>query len=152
MPVGVSLGGALHPGGDSGFAVGGEVSIVHLGQGWLGHTPTWHGGYVDAIYDPRSDMARFSVGPEIGDIIAGVDGGYVLETGRGGTFHGIALRGILTVGIAALFVRVEHLFGDAPDPTFVELGLLLKFPLRLVTQDEEPCPWLAPSVRRGTGC
>src|SRR5262245_26567768 len=63
LPVGLAIGGAIHPRRTHGFLIGSELSYARFDpddQGW------WVGGYVDALWDTGPGAFRFSTGPEFG--------------------------------------------------------------------------------------
>jgi hypothetical protein len=129
MPVGLSTGYAVHDDPANGGLFGGELSIAHITD-----TGLWYGGYLDFIHDFGSDTERLSVGPEIGWNYLGVDAGFVLENGDR-LRPGVALRPLLTMGIASLGIRGVKTFGDGGG-AFVELGFLLKIPFPIADVGE----------------
>jgi hypothetical protein len=84
----------------------------------------WFGGYIDVLYDNQLGQGRGSFGPEIGYGLVGVDGGLVVA----GPHEGVAARIVLTTSVVAIYARYEHIFNTAGESSFVELGLLLKYP------------------------
>jgi hypothetical protein len=119
----------------SGLLVGGEVSLFKLNldieisrNNDTKPDPTyWIGGYADAVHDFGANTTRFSIGPEIGYGLFGLDGGYLFEAGEQ-DHHGLTVRGAITVGFVAVYARYSRVFG-ADDPNRGELGLLFKVPL-----------------------
>jgi hypothetical protein len=131
VPVGMNVGGALHSGSASGGAIiGAEVSVVQYeaSSGWFKTPEEWHGGYVDFLYDGGTGRTRLSIGPEIGNSIFGIDGGFVAAFGGGRLHPGFAVRPMLTLGIIALVVRIGDVPGDSVTGRYEEIGLLLKYP------------------------
>jgi len=124
LPVGGSLGVSLG-GGEAGVTVGAEASVVTI---HIVGELVWLGGYVDGVWDARTDAGRISIGPEIGYTIFGVDGGYVASIDGVGYRHGVTGRVIATVGFIAVYARATHLAGARAE-TIGELGLLLKYPI-----------------------
>lgn len=126
LPVGANLGAAIHPGLRSGFLFGAEASLVYPVSSGL-----WYGGYVDALGDTGARAFRWSTGPELGFGFVGLDGGYLGQAGKAGYSHGVTARGLLTLGLVAVYGRWGHLFGDTGAENFAEVGALLKFPIEL---------------------
>jgi hypothetical protein len=124
LPVGISGGVAIHDGADDGFVGGLEASIVRNDD------YNWMGAYADVVHDFAADTTRISLGPELGEAIFGIDGGYVLETGGGRTRHGVAVRPMFSLGVIMLYGRLEWLATE-PSETLGEVGLLLKVPIEL---------------------
>jgi hypothetical protein len=88
---------------------------------------TWGGAYIDALYDSGIDHGRFSIGPELGAQVFGVDAGPFVQTdGK----YGFEIRPVLTVGVVTLFYRFGHYLG-ADDSTFHEFGIIGKIPSRV---------------------
>jgi hypothetical protein len=130
--LGGNVGMALLAKRANGAVLGAEASFVHLGEGM-----TWAGVYGDALYDTSWGTGRFSIGPEIGAAIFGVDGGFLMQLDHGRTETGFAVRPLITFGVAGLYGRWGHLFtGDASED-IAEIGLLVKYPL-LVPDDTNP--------------
>jgi hypothetical protein len=127
LPVGVNIGGAVHPSADLGYLFGVEGSLVYFP---LPHA-TWGGGYVDAVYDTGTKHARFSVGPEFGFTFIGLDGGLVVQPGTERTAIGFQGRVLLTLGVVSVYARWGKLPALDVDATFREIGILLKFPILL---------------------
>jgi hypothetical protein len=138
---GVTVGGGWTHESGTDFTLGGEVSVLF----W--HEAMYAGLVVDGLYDWQRGGARLMVGPELGLGYFGIDGGYVRDFAGGGA-HGGAVRGFISVGIAALYVRYTALY-HAPDS--VDFGLMLKLPLP-VWQKRYPwprcCEELGPPPRR----
>jgi hypothetical protein len=129
VPVGINLGGALHPSieGGSGFLFGGEVSLAYYRWGRYG--PFWGGGYVDVLRDFGAGATRFSTGPEFGWGPIGIDLGYLGQVRSGVYSHGFTGRFLLTIVFVTAYARWGHLFDDPRERNFGELGALLKFPI-----------------------
>jgi hypothetical protein len=126
LPVGLAIGGAIHPVVDNGFLIGGEFSYARLNPDDQGF---WVGGYVDALWDTGPGAFRFSTGPEIGWAFLGVDGGYIGQVSDSGYTHGVAVRPMLTLAFITLAGRYGHLFGDVRERDFGEITVLLKIPI-----------------------
>ena len=124
VPVGVSGALALHADAPAGFAGGAEVSVVHNDD------YDWLGAYADVVHDFAVDATRLSIGPELGEGFAGIDGGYLFEVGNGRTRHGVTVRPMLSLGFVMLYGRVGWLGGQDPE-TLGEVGLLFKYPIEL---------------------
>jgi hypothetical protein len=133
LPVGVNLGGALHPSirGGSGFLFGGEVSAVYHSHD---PHPLWAGGYVDVLRDFGTGSTRFSLGPEFGWAFLGLDAGYLGQIKKGVYHHGVVGRFLLSIGVVTAYARWGHLFDDPAESNFGEFGALLKFPIPLRTR------------------
>lgn len=127
VPVGLNVGGAMGPYGR--FHVGGELSAVWTRTAFSSEKPLglFWGLYADGLY-VLNKGGRFTVGPELGWSILGVDGGYELITDGGTYRHGAALRAF--VHIPNLYVtaysRGHHVSEGNP---FFDFGVLLKLPL-----------------------
>ena len=68
----------------------------------------WYGLQGDLLVDGNGDLdagLRWSLGPEFGVALYGVDVSYFGERTDGETHHGFQARAKLTVGLAALYVR-----------------------------------------------
>jgi hypothetical protein len=129
LNVGLTLAGGFHSpfrGGlpeESGMVLGGEASLVYLGE----ESPGLFGGIVaEGVYDWSRHGPRAMVGPVFGLWFGGIDGGYVVDFSGGRKRHGGAVRLFGTVGFLSLYVRygVMH---RAPD--FMDFGFLVKLPL-----------------------
>ena len=143
LSPGITLGlGTERPNGRNSFIVGGEVSVLSLHDhetcsagsavnalDWM-PDERWLGVYLDGVYYTRSGNARFTLGPEVGWNLLGLDGGVVLEDDHGKLSPGFAVRGLLTFGYVQLYLR-----GEAPGAA--EAGLLLKWPFEL-RHDDDP--------------
>lgn len=110
--------------GPNGVYLGGELSLVRQFQEFA-----WLGAYVDGVYDFGRDQTRFSVGPEVGWSALGLDGGYLLALDGAGAHSGVTARPLISVGFVTAYGRVSHLF--EPKSTWLEAGLLLKYPFEL---------------------
>jgi hypothetical protein len=134
LPVGATLGAALHPGNDdavTGFVLGGEVSLTSLEwpcEGFSAEFQPWIGGYVDGLYDFGNGLGRVSTGPELGYGIFGLDGGPLLQLEGDDVRMGGQVRFVLTTGFVAFYVR-QGFVPDAGIDRFTELGALLKLPI-----------------------
>jgi hypothetical protein len=124
LPVGVSTASALHPDTSNGFAGGLELSLVHNDEF------SWQGAYADVVRDFASERTRVSIGPEIGEAFLGIDGGYLLDTGKGVTRHGFCVRPMFSLGFVMIYGRLGQLFGSEHE-TLGEIGLLFKYPIVL---------------------
>lgn len=113
--------------GPGGF-VGAEVSVVRL------HKGVWAGLYADGFWDFSQRSATITVGPELGYLMFGLDGGLGVRFGDGVELGGQA-RLLLSLGLFSLYGR----WGIWPTPDRIEhvgqVGVLLKFP---VLQDPSP--------------
>jgi hypothetical protein len=123
---------SIHPESSSGLLIGAEGSSVYQRGGDLGGA--WFGGYCDLIGDLGVDALRFTVGPEIGYSVFGLDGGFAGQIADGRFASGLAVRTVITVGPLAVYGRWLH-FPGMPEPDVGEVGILIKYvwgkPLRL---------------------
>jgi hypothetical protein len=123
--AGADIGLAIDDEGSK-WLVGGEASAGRLDETHAG-TPFWYGAYVDLLVDGRHDHARISLGAEVGFSVLGLDVGPVLDLGGDGAI-GFRTRGALSIGVVSLYLGpVLPVTGEGRS-TWVELGLLLKFP------------------------
>jgi len=91
----------------------------------------WYGLQADLLADWNGDRdagARWSVGPEAGVLIYGVDLSYFGERVDGASHHGFQARAKLTVGVAAIYVRAAFV-AIGGDETSLDTGLQLKLPV-----------------------
>jgi hypothetical protein len=117
-----------------GLVFGGEVSVVKYnlnGVGLLANNsidPTAAGFYIDGLWDFGADAARFSIGPELVWLFAGLDIGYMMQIRSGGQVgHGISARVFVSLLVPSLYIRGATIFAGEPD-AFIELGILVKIP------------------------
>lgn len=122
-PVGVVLGGAFRPIDANGFLAGMEVSGARLSRNLF-----WGGLYTDVLYDTGKKGARFSLGPELGFAMLGLDGGFMGEFSDHKFKKGVVLRGLLTFSIMAFYGRWGHFINES-DSNWGEFGVLFKLPL-----------------------
>lgn len=122
---GLTLGGTSSFDVGTGFTLGGELSMAYWYRG------LWAGLVSDGLYDWQRDHGRFMFGAEAGWGPIGLDGGYLLEVGEGGPFHGLGLRLVFSIGVVQLYTRYGGMF-NAPD--FMEWGLLIKVPLSIFSE------------------
>jgi hypothetical protein len=132
LNVGLTLGGgvvapfegASGP-NESGLVLGGEASLVYLGE----ESPGFFGGLtVDGVYDWSRHGARVMTGPVLGLWFGGIDGGYVADFSTGRLRHGAAIRVFCTVGVLAIYARYVTVW-QAQDS--MDFGLNVKLPLPL---------------------
>jgi len=106
--------------------VGGVATFVHIND-----DREWLGFQADLLADGNGDLptgVRWSVGPEAGVSIYGVDVSYYGERVAGDTHHGLALRAKLTVGLAAIYGRTSFALRGSDERVF-DVGLQLKLPV-----------------------
>lgn len=116
-------GGSFGSPGGGGFA-GGELSLAWTRSG------VWAGLYGDASYDFGHGATTLTLGPELGWLLLGLDGGLGVRLGRSDQAElGAQVRGLLTLGNVALFGRYGHWPGSARDKHVGQVGVLLKLPL-----------------------
>jgi hypothetical protein len=104
----------------------------------------WYGLQGDLLVDGNGDRDagfRWSLGPEFGVALYGIDISYFGERTSGETHHGFQVRAKLTVGLAALYVRGAFALSGvtgapssvtgvpAGDETSIEAGLQVKLPV-----------------------
>jgi hypothetical protein len=96
----------------------------------------WYGLQGDLLVDWNGDRdagARWSLGPEFGVSLYGVDVSYFGERALGETHHGFQARAKLTAGVAALYVRgafaLAGVSSGSGDESSLEAGLQLKLPV-----------------------
>jgi hypothetical protein len=133
VPVGVNAGFGLHKTPNpTGAILGVEGSFVVLAfteSKYFSLPTVWGGGYVDAVWDTAAGRGRVSVGPEIGYMVFGVDGGLVTQFGGGEVRLGGCVRPMLTIGVISLYVRLTFVPSDPEVDQTTEIGILLKYPL-----------------------
>lgn len=106
--------------------VGGIVTFVHIND-----DREWIGFQGDLLADGNGELAtgaRWSIGPEAGVSVYGVDVGYFGARVDGETHHGMQIRAKLTVGLAAVYARVSYSLVNA-DEAGVDVGIQLKAPV-----------------------
>ncbi len=133
---GVEAGDAFARDRGNDLFAGPVLSIVHINDDLL-----WYGLQTDVIVDGNGDAdagIRWSFGPELGKVLFGGDLSYTGERVSGTTYHGLAGRVKLTVGLAALFLRYSYLF-DSPDANVVDVGIQLKlgYPLNEKKREDD---------------
>ena len=105
-----------------GASLGLEASLVEFDDD-LG----WAGLYLDAVYDTGRGAARLGLGPELGVLFFGLDGGAFVELGDEARL-GLRIRGVLTAAAVGVALGASSIIGSE-QATVVELTLLLKLPL-----------------------
>jgi hypothetical protein len=96
----------------------------------------WFGLQGDVLVDWNGDRdagARWSLGPEFGVALYGVDVSYFGERAEAGTSHGFQVRAKLTVGVAAVYLRGGFALSGA-ESSSLETGLQLKLPVFVARQ------------------
>ena len=136
LPVGINLGASMQP--EPGFVLGAEVSLwtiktrikgeFGIPEAWAA---PWGGVYLDGLFDFGNQRGRLSVGPEFGFGHFGIDGGAVLQMGGPKVYAGGQARLFVTVAFFSLYSRLGFVPADPVVSRYVELGTLLKFPIRL---------------------
>lgn len=129
VPAGIATGITMQELGDRHGFLGVEVSAVYCDIGANLLELRWLGLYADAYWVGKLDEIRFTVGPELGWMVVGLDVGYVgVATFDGGYTHGMAARIVLTASILAVYFRWDWLVHEKD---YGELGILVKFPFRI---------------------
>ncbi len=125
--LGVESGVAFGAERGTSAVVGGIVTIVHIND-----RREWVGFQGDLLADGNGQLgagARWSLGPEAGVSIYGVDVSYMGRRLDGATQHGMQVRAKLTVGLAAIYARASYaMVGSGSDAMEVDIGLQLKAP------------------------
>lgn len=106
--------------------LGAVATFVHMNR----HLE-WYGLQGDLLVDwngERDAGMRWSLGPELGVAVFGVDVSYFGERADGMTHHGFQVRAKLTVGLAAVYVRGAHALSGEEESS-LEVGLQLKLPV-----------------------
>jgi hypothetical protein len=134
---GLAVGLGVHDHFSNGLVLGGELSA---GVGWFPQHDDeergqdfqmrWLGGYLDLLADRGSDTTRLTIGPELGIAPVGIDGGLLIDFGDTRRY-GFAIRPVVSLAFAAVYLRYERYLTDGPESHVVELGLLLKIPKML---------------------
>jgi hypothetical protein len=91
----------------------------------------WFGVQADLLADwngDRSAGARWSIGPEAGVAVYGMDVSYFGERVDGDTRHGFQVRTKLTVGLVAVYIRGAYAL-SGPEASSLDAGLQLKLPV-----------------------
>jgi hypothetical protein len=141
VSLGLNTSYSMHPRPISnGFVFGGEASVGYLNMG----RAFWVGAYSDVLRDFGADATRFSVGPELGFAIVGLDGGYVGDYRDGKYHHGFSMRLQLTLVIFSLYGRGGKIFGDPLESGFGEIGFLYKIPIPFLEHNPPRPPWIEP--------
>jgi hypothetical protein len=109
--------------------LGGAATLVHMND----HLE-WYGLQGDLLVDWNGDRpagARWSLGPEFGVSLYGVDLSYFGEQADREIHHGFQARAKLTVGLAAVYLRGAYTLAGASgeDESSLEAGLQLKLPV-----------------------
>lgn len=125
MPVGVDLGYAVLPRSSPGALLGGEISAAYFNTGG----PSWYGAFASGAFVTNANQGRFSIGPEVGFAIFGVDGGFLDVVANGQNAAGFTLRGMLTLSFITLYGRWDHTLPGSVDAG--QVGVLLKYPMEL---------------------
>jgi len=110
IPIGVSLGSR-----DGHFMFGSEVSLVYQGV----DQAVWAGGYIDGLYG--AGRFCFSLGPEFGYWLLGIDGGYMGCATDGPFLNRWVGRIVLTTGVLGVYARIGT-------RDYRDAGVLLKIP------------------------
>lgn len=127
--LGVETGVAFGAERGTSAVVGGIATLVHINE-----RREWVGLQGDLLADGNGQLeagARWSIGPEAGVSIYGVDVSYMGRRLDGATQHGMQVRAKLTVGLAAIYARASYAMvgTGASDAMEVDIGLQLKAPL-----------------------
>ncbi len=126
--LGVESGVAFGAERGTSAVVGGIATLVHIND-----RREWIGLQGDLLADGNGQLeagARWSLGPEAGVSIYGVDVSYMGRRHDGATQHGMQVRAKLTVGLAAIYARASYAMvgPGSSDAMEVDIGLQLKAP------------------------
>jgi hypothetical protein len=124
LPVGIDAGVAFLR-GSAGAILGVEASVVHIDR-----RNAWLGAYAEAAYLTNEGATRFSIGPEVGFLILGLDGGFLDVVDHGNSLVGFTLRPMLTFGVLAVYGRWDHTFSNGGEDGG-QIGILVKVPVPL---------------------
>lgn len=126
-PSHLQIGVSIHPERANGLVLGVQQSLVYQ----VGPRASWWGGLSgEVMRDFGPSWTRFSLGPEVGYGVVGVDGGF-FAVRRGGQFEGgIQGRVVLTIGVAEVYGRLGEGMGEERF-RFGEVGLALGWPWSL---------------------
>lgn len=115
--------------------LGGAATFVHLDD----HLE-WYGLQGDLLVDwngAGDAGARWSLGPELGVSLYGLDISYFGERAAGQTNHGFQVRPKLTIGLVALYLRGGFAVTGAEE-TSLEVGLQVKLPVFIARHRRTP--------------
>ena len=123
ISTGLTTGASLSGKGNGGF-VGLETSYVRA------HKGTWFGLYTDALYDFGQQASTITIGPELGILMFGIDGGLGVQIRpKEETILGFQARTMLSLGFFSLFYR----YGVWPEENTLrgvhQIGITLKSPI-----------------------
>ena len=114
---------------DATLPAGGDVDLsVPAGFQGFAYLLAGSGAFGSAGPCDRSAGARWSVGPEAGVAVYGMDVSYFGERVDGDTRHGFQVRTKLTVGLVAVYVRGAYVL-SGPEASSLDVGLQLKLPV-----------------------
>jgi len=134
LPIGGGAGYAINPKAlPSGGYISGEASFVGLHK----EKVVWVGGYADVTRDLGSKTTRFTVGPEVGAWIFGLDGGWVVSN-LDGLHHGVCGRFLLSFAFVHAYARVGHIFDSPQEGTYGEVGGMIKLPIPILLGGDAP--------------
>ena len=117
---GTTGGASFHEEGPGGFA-GAEFSLLRTHRDW------WVGGYLDATYDFRTRAPTASIGPEVGYMFMGLDGGVAVRRRNADFEPGVMGRLSATAGVFGLFGRFNY--WPTVETYTIQAGATFKFPL-----------------------
>lgn len=134
LSTGLTTGASFTPSGN-GVYLGGECNYVRLKKQF------WMGVYTDAVYDFGQAAATVTLGPKIGLLAFGLDGGLGLRTNlKDQTELGFQTRAMLNLGLFSLYYR----YGGWPDSGVItsthQTGISLKMPFPLTYEPRPISP------------
>jgi len=108
------------------IAIGAEVSFIfYFCQSFF------TGVYTDYLFEPLTGNSRFTLGPGIGDLPYGVDGGLVLNPGKG--ISGYALRPFIFLVLTPIMAYYRFMSSnESGDREYIhQIGISLKIPFKI---------------------
>jgi hypothetical protein len=134
MPVGINLGCSIHEKPAAGFILGAEVSLNYFSA----KSMLWIGGYTDFIWDFGTKAFRFSVGPQFGWGIIGIELGYLYELDNSKYHQGTRIGVVLTLAVVTIYGRWGHFSSTDSENNMYEVGVLYKFPIGIFLDPASP--------------
>ncbi len=133
--TGLTTGGSFGSHG-GGYYLGGEVSAAWLFEG------VWGGVYADAAYDFGQGATTVSLGPEVGWMVLGLDGGLAARFGRQDDPElGFHVRGVVALGLFSLYGRYGGWPGAGGALEHVgQVGITLKLPVWTSNEERPVAP------------
>lgn len=128
LSAGLSTGAVVRAGG-AGYLLGAELSLSHFAG--TERPPRWGGLMADVLWDAGRGQLHADIGPQLGILWFGLDGGYALEAfGPRGLRHGVQARLVTTAALVGLYARAGAWF-DRDREVYGHFGVLIKIPTPL---------------------